>query len=124
MAKMVHAVGEARLEPAELLEIAARARLETVNPGTDTMIDGGIVANVEVQIAQLLERSPVPAIEDPIFLDVERTRDDPPLIRCGDKTQVALESVGEVFEKRLVEVELSPIQLFDMGFVELVKYRK
>src|SRR5262249_57860612 len=42
----VHAVGGRRLEAAQVLPLAAGARLETLEPAADAVIDGGVGADV------------------------------------------------------------------------------
>ena len=61
---VVHTVGRLRVEAAEVLETAARAGLEARDPFAQAQIDGGVVADVEVQMSQLLERPPVASVQD------------------------------------------------------------
>src|SRR4030095_16086696 len=68
----VHASRLGGIEAAEELELAARARFEALQAVDDAVLDGGVVDDIEVQVAQRLEGAPVPAVEHAGFLHVER----------------------------------------------------
>src|SRR6185503_4802920 len=71
----VHAVSGRRVEAAQVLELAARTRLEPCEAGGDAVLDRGVVAHVEVQVAKRVEGPPVAAVERVALLHVERPRD-------------------------------------------------
>src|SRR6516162_10047394 len=77
LADPVHARRLGRVEATQLLDLAARARLEPSQPVGDAVRDGGVVADVEVEVAERLERAPVATVEHARLLHVEGAGDDP-----------------------------------------------
>ncbi len=59
-----------------MLELAAGAGLEAIQALDDAVLDGGVVADVEVQVAQRLEGAPVATVEHAGLLHVEGAGDD------------------------------------------------
>src|SRR5262249_56219551 len=58
VADPVHAHRLGRVEAAKLLELTARPGLESPESLSDAVRDGGVVADVEVEVAERLERAP------------------------------------------------------------------
>src|SRR5262249_18869134 len=58
VADPVHAHRLGRVEAAQLLELTARPWLEPPESPGDAVRDGGVVADVEVEVAERLERAP------------------------------------------------------------------
>ena len=86
IAEEVHAVGRLRVEAAELLELAAGARLEAADALARAVVDRRVVADVEVEEAVLLERPPVAAVEDVALPDVDRAGD----VAAGERAAVGI----------------------------------
>ena len=68
---IVGAMRQRGVEAAQPLVFAAGARLEARDSVGDAMLDGRVVADVEVQVLQVLEASPVTPVEHARLLQVE-----------------------------------------------------
>src|SRR4029453_16524312 len=90
------------------LELAAGPGLEAAQPPHDAVLDRRVVADVEVQVAERLQRSPVAAVEHAILLHVERARDPPARAPGQDAAHAIPPALPEDLEDALVEVALSP----------------
>src|SRR4051812_39391091 len=73
---VVRRMREGGEEAAHPFVLAARARVERVEPLADRVVDAVVVADVEVQEGEVDGRSPVAAVEHARLLHVEGARDD------------------------------------------------
>ena len=64
-------MGQRGVEAAQPLVLAAGARFEARDSVGDAMFDGRVVTDVEVQVLQVLEASPVTPVEHAGLLQVE-----------------------------------------------------
>src|SRR5262245_8449626 len=120
MADPVHALRRRGVEAAHLLELAARTGLEALPPARDAVLDGRVVADVEVQVAERLQRAPVATVEHAALLHVERARDHPAAVASQDHAQAIPPALPEELEDAPVEVTPPPGIRVDRGAVELV----
>ena len=67
----MHAAGLFGIEATKPFELAARTGLEALQSGVDTMLDGCVIADVEVQEADILMGAPITAIESTGLLHIE-----------------------------------------------------
>src|SRR5262249_35113844 len=89
----VHARRLGRVEAPELLELPARPGLEALEPLRDAVRDARVVADVEVEVAQVLEGAPVAAVQRAGLLEVESAGDDLPALPGHDEAQIGPESL-------------------------------
>src|SRR5262249_1826757 len=80
----VHARRLGRVEAPELLDLPARTGLEALEPLRDAVRDARVVADVEVEVAQVVEGAPVAAVERSPLLEVERAGDHLPALPSDD----------------------------------------
>jgi hypothetical protein len=92
LGKKVHADGRLGIKPTQPLEITSGSWLETDKLILDAMVDGGIVADIKMQVPHVSERAPIAPIEHAVFLNVERPRDNLPTMSCHNKAQISLET--------------------------------
>src|SRR5439155_5909541 len=100
-----------RVEAAAMLEVAARARLEAGEPAGDRVLDRGVVADVEVEVAERAERPPVAAVERVALLDVEGARDDLARLPGDDEAEAVPQALARQGEEAALEVLSAPGQL-------------
>ena len=76
VADVMARVGERWREAANALVLAARSWLEEAHALTDTLVDGVVVANIEVQewLIAARDHAPVSAIKRALLRDVEGPR--------------------------------------------------
>src|SRR5262245_9933058 len=103
MADPVHALRRRRVEATHLLELAAGARLEALPPAGDAVLDRGVVADVEVQVAERLQGAPVATVEHASLLHVERAREHPAVAARQDHAQAIAPALPEELEDAPVE---------------------
>src|SRR5581483_5963736 len=104
LAHVVHARGRLGVEAAEPLELAARAGLEALDAAPDAVLDRGVVADVEVEEADLLVRPPVAAVEHPALLHVERAGKEVLPAARGEEAEVVAEALAQEVEEPLRQV--------------------
>src|SRR5437870_3765008 len=102
-----------------MLEIAARTRLEAGEPARDRVLDGRVVADVEVEVAERAERPPVAAVQRVALLHVERPRDDLARLPGDDEAEAMPQALARQREEAAVEVLAAPGQLGNRPPVEL-----
>src|SRR5262249_1560672 len=119
IAHVVHAPRRLRVEAAQPLEVAARARLEALDAGGDAVLDRRIVADVEVQEAELLVRPPIAAVQRPALLHVECPGDQLSPPARGEEAEVAAKALAQELEEALRQVAPPVDVLVDRGEVEV-----
>ena len=100
-----------------MFELAARARFEAGDSFAQAVVDGGVVAEIEVQVAQFLEAAPVAAVEDVAFAHGEGAGNDLPVTARDEEGEAVLPALAQEIEES-VEVLASPVQFVDGRFVE------
>ena len=65
-----------RVEPAQVLELPAGPGFEAADARAHTVFDCRVVADVEVQEAQVFERAPVASVEDVVLADGQAAGDE------------------------------------------------
>src|SRR5215813_13379146 len=88
------------------------------------MLDARVVADLEVQEADLAEASPVPPVQHTGLFEADCSGDDLASIAGRDKSQVTLEVPPKQGEKLLRQILAPPVQLLDSGQVNLEHGRK
>ena len=115
----MHALGGARLEAAELLELAACPGLEATELRRDAVLDGSVVADVEVEVAERAYRAPVATVERVALLHVERAGDHLASLARHDQAEPVAQALSGQLEEAVVEVLLPPGEALDGRLVEL-----
>ena len=113
------AVGLRGLETAEVLEAAAGAGFETDQRLVDAVLDGGVVADVEVQVAVVLEGAPVAAVEGIGAADVEGAGDDPAVALGHDGAEERVGALQQLVEEAAVQVLVAVVEAVDVMLVQL-----
>src|SRR5271154_6955105 len=101
MRQEVHAARDRRIEAAQPFIFTARAGLKPCNPVVDTMLDRGIIADIEVQELHLLERAPITPVENARPLQIDCSRHQFVAAKGADEAQVAFEIAPRQVEKLL-----------------------
>src|SRR5262249_30256066 len=114
----MHALGRAGVEPAQVFEFPARAGLEARDALLQAILDGGVVAHIEVQVAQLFMGSPIASVKDNALANRKRASDYLASLPRNKKTQTMLPPLPEEIEERSIQVLPAPVQLVDRGFVQ------
>ncbi len=70
----MHAARLFGIEATKPFEFAARTGFEALQSGVDTMLDRRVIADIEVQEADIFMGSPIPAIESTGLLHIEGPR--------------------------------------------------
>src|SRR5205085_12088859 len=81
-------------------------------------LDRRVVADVEVQEADLLERPPIAPVENVAFAHVERAGDDVTPAARDDEAEALPPALAEELEESLVQVLAAPIELVDRRVIE------
>src|SRR2546426_5298294 len=115
----VHALGGARLEAAELLELTSRPGLEATELGGDAVLDGRVVADVEVEVAERTHRTPVATVEGVALLHVERAGDHLASLARHDQAEPVTQALSGQLEEAAVEGLLPPKEPLDGRLVDL-----
>src|SRR5439155_1000148 len=108
VADEVHALGGLRVKAAEMLEIAAGTRLEAGEPARDRVLDRRVVADVEVEVTERAERSPVAAVQRVVLLHVERPGDDLACLPGDDEAEAVPQALARQGEEAALEVLPAP----------------
>jgi hypothetical protein len=115
---VVDATRGLRIETSKLLETSAGARFKTFQAQMYAMLDGGIVANVEMQEGLLLESTPVPAIHRCPVPDIESAGDDFPVSLGQHQAHIRRQPAVNLIEKFRREVLAAVIVTIDMTFIK------
>ena len=75
------------IEAPKLLVIPPRAGFEALQPGLDAVLDGRVVADVEVQVPQVSCRPPITAVENIPLGHVEGASDGLVALASDDEDQ-------------------------------------
>src|SRR5260370_27027794 len=113
----MHAAGQRRIEAAQPFVLAAGARLETLPALRDTMLDRGVIADVEMQKLVLAEGAPIAPVHHSRLLQVESARDQPVAPKRAHQAYMALERRHHLEELQR-EILASPVALVDRGLVQ------
>src|SRR5262249_56700732 len=104
VADPVHAPRLGGVEASQVLELAARPGLEAPQTADDAQLDGRVVADVEVEMSQLLEGAPVPAVEHAGLVHVERAGDHLAPAAGEDHAQALAPAFPEEIEDAAVQI--------------------
>src|SRR5271170_5506958 len=83
------------------------------------MLDGRVVADVEVQVLQVFEASPVTSVEHARLLQVEGPGHQLAAAIRAYQTDVALEALAHLCEELARQVAAAPVEFFDRGKIEI-----
>src|SRR5271170_855233 len=108
MREEMHAVRQCRIEASQPFIFAARARLEACQSALDAMLDSRVVADVKVQELEILEASPVAAIQDAGFFEAKTSRHQLFALVGELEGDVALEVGAHQLEKLGREILAAP----------------
>ena len=81
------------IESAQLLETAACAGFESLPAFADAMLDGRVVADVEMEKGPVFGSSPIAAIQHVRAAHIKSSRDNPPLPLGKNQAHVLRESL-------------------------------
>ena len=106
-----------RDETTPVLELAAGTGLEAIDAGGDAVLDSGVVADLEMEMAHLAKRAPVATVEGAGLLHVDGSRNDLALLACDDEAQVALPPLAQELEELPIQILLPPVQRRDRRLI-------
>src|SRR2546426_4440816 len=116
---VMHAGRGLRIESAQLLEAPPSARFKSLEAFPNTMFNGRIIADVEVQISLLLEHSPVAPIQDGLVLNIKCAGNDPRIALREDETDVRRKATRQFVEECAREVLVAIVESINVSLVEL-----
>ena len=91
----MHADRRLGIKAAQALEVTARTRLEAHDAVLDTVGNRRVVADVEVQMAQLAKTAPIAAVQYTALLDVDCAGDDLALVAGHHEAQILAKPLGQ-----------------------------
>jgi 4-amino-4-deoxy-L-arabinose transferase-like glycosyltransferase len=120
----VHARRGPNVEAAHELEFSAGPGLEAVDSLPQAVLDGGVVAHLEVEERNLLEGAPIAPVEHRALAHVEGAGDDGPVPPGEEDTEPVLPALPQELEQPLVQVRPAPPELVHRRTVEPVENRE
>src|SRR4029077_19189221 len=115
---IVDAPGGLRVQTSKLLETAASPCFKTLQAHTYAMLDGGVVADVEMQERLLFKCAPITAVHGCIVTHVESAGDDFPLSLSQHQANVRGKTPVNLIEKFLRQILATVVVPIYMAFIK------
>src|SRR5579862_327871 len=120
MREEMHAARQRRIKAPQPFVLTTRTRLEALQPALDAVLDSRVVADVEMQELEILEASPIAAVQHARLFEAETPRDQFLALVRQLESDVALEVGAHQLEEFRREILPAPVKLLDGRQVDAI----